>query len=58
MELCHQASQNAVGYSFTASNVSYSVSLTTMATLLSPLMVPLALTLTLSQRRAFPAGEV
>ncbi|MDZ7617125.1 MAG: bile acid:sodium symporter family protein, partial [Patescibacteria group bacterium] len=39
-------------------NVSYSVSLTTMATLLSPIMVPMALKLTLGQWREFPAGQV
>ncbi|MHC4177137.1 MAG: bile acid:sodium symporter family protein [Planctomycetota bacterium] len=39
-------------------NVSYSVSLTTMATLLSPLVVPLALKLTLGQLRLFPREKV
>ena len=39
-------------------NVSYSVSLTTMATLLSPIMVPLTLKLTLGQWQEFPAGQV
>ncbi len=39
-------------------NVSYSVSLTTMATLLSPIMVPLTLKVTLEQWQEFPAGQV
>jgi len=39
-------------------NVSYSVSLTTMATLLSPLMVPAVLMLTLGQWRAFPPEKL
>lgn len=39
-------------------NVSYSVSLTTMATILSPFMVPLVLKLTLSQHQDVPTQKI
>lgn len=39
-------------------NVSYSVSLTTMATILSPFVVPLVLKLTLSQKQDVPTQQI
>ena len=39
-------------------NVSYSVSLTTMATILSPFIVPLVLTLTLSEQQDVPTQKI